>query len=124
MVLLWLEAVPALDDSIVELFVEVERLNAVVGDADSDVRELHSCFDCLVECEALAGLQGTESLVHRFVHDFADEALVGGPLREAERLDFVEYVGVLAHRGSDVSAFLEALFDADEGFDSVNHLLD
>jgi len=115
---------PAFNHAVVELFEEVQGLNAVVGDADADVRQLDSCLDCLVESEALGGLQCTESLVHRFVHDFADEALVGGPLREAERLDFVEYVGVLAHRGSDVSAFLEALFDADEGFDSVNHLLD
>jgi hypothetical protein len=74
---------PAFNHAVVELFEEVQGLNAVVGDADADVRQLDSCLDCLVESEALGGLQCTESLVHRFVHDFADEALVSSPLRLA-----------------------------------------
>jgi hypothetical protein len=67
------------------------------------VRELDASLDCLVESEALGGLQHAVFLVHRFIHDLADEALVGGPLRESERLD-VEDVSVAAHSGSDVNA--------------------
>jgi hypothetical protein len=58
------------------------------------VREYDASLDCLVESEAFGGLQNTEFLVHRFVHDFADEALVGGPLRESEWLGLVEDVSV------------------------------
>ena len=46
------------------------------------MRQYDACFDGLVECEALGGLQFAEFVVHWLVHDFADEALVSGPLRK------------------------------------------
>lgn len=49
------------------------------------MRQDDAGFDCLVQGEALGGLQFAESFIHRLVHDFADEALVSGPLREALR---------------------------------------
>jgi len=68
------------------------------------VRECDASLDCLVESVACGGLQNTESLAHRFVHDFAEEARVVGPLRGAEWLDLVEDVGVFVQCASDVSA--------------------
>jgi len=71
---------PALDNAVLEFLEEFQRLDAVVGNADADVRQRHACFDCLVESEALGGLQFAQSVLHGLIHHFANQTLVRGPL--------------------------------------------
>lgn len=83
-VLLGSEAVPALDDFVVKLLLQVERLDAVVDDADSDVRQHHARLHRLVEREAAPGLEVFEPVLHLGRQVFFDQALVFvRPLRVA-----------------------------------------
>jgi len=71
-----LEAVPSFDDWVVDLLVEIEGLDAVVDDADADVWEHYAAPDCVVKCEALAGLLVREFVLHLRGQEVFDEVLV------------------------------------------------
>jgi hypothetical protein len=91
MLLPWLEAMPSLDNWVVDFFEQVEGLNTVVDNANSDVWQYYSASDCLVEGETFAGFFVSEFVLHLWGQEVLNKVLVFAGLRRETPWDFTVF---------------------------------